>query len=59
MWFADRTQRRGLGVLSDAWITIAVEAARAESVTLRQIALHIEQVHGQPLPFRLETGLSQ
>jgi hypothetical protein len=36
-------------------IATAVEAARAESMTLRQIALRIEEVHGQPLPCRLET----
>jgi len=41
--------------LSDALIAMAVEAARAESMTLRQIALRIEEVHGQPLPCRLET----
>ncbi|MFM0126199.1 MULTISPECIES: helix-turn-helix domain-containing protein, partial [Paraburkholderia] len=41
--------------LSDAMIATAVEAARAESMTLRQIALRIEEVHSQPLPCRLET----
>ncbi|MBK3866069.1 helix-turn-helix domain-containing protein [Paraburkholderia aspalathi] len=41
--------------LSGALIATAVEAARAESMTLRQIALRIEEVHGQPLPCRLET----
>jgi transposase len=41
--------------LSDALIATAVEAAHAESMTLRQIALRIEEVHGQPLPCRLET----
>jgi hypothetical protein len=45
--------------LFDVLITTAVEAAHAESMTLRQIALLNEQVHGQPLPSRLETGLSQ
>jgi transposase len=41
--------------LSDALIATAVEAARAESMTLRQIALRIEEVHGQPFPCCLET----
>lgn len=36
-------------------VKCAVESARAESMTLRQIALRIEEVHGQPLPCRLET----
>jgi len=41
--------------LSDALIATAIEAARTESMTLKQIALRIEEVHGQPLPCRLET----
>jgi transposase len=36
-------------------IATAIEAARTESMTLKQIALRIEEVHGQPLPCRLET----
>ncbi|ALE55152.1 transposase [Burkholderia sp. K24] len=41
--------------LSDALIATAVEAARVESMKLRQIALRVEEVHGKPLPCRLET----
>jgi hypothetical protein len=41
--------------LSDALIATAVEAARVESMTRKQIALRVEAVHGQPLPCRLET----
>jgi hypothetical protein len=41
--------------LSDAQLATAVESDRAESMTLRQFALRIEEVHGQPLPCRLET----
>ena len=41
--------------MSDALIAPAVEAARAESMTLKQIALRVEEVHDQPLPCRLET----
>jgi hypothetical protein len=41
--------------LSDTLIATAVEAAHVESVTLKQIALSAEAVHGQPLPCRQET----
>jgi len=41
--------------LSNAMVATAVEAARAESMTLRQIAQHVEEIHGMPLPCRLET----
>lgn len=37
-----------------AMIAAAIEAASAESMTLRQIAMHVEEVHGTPLPCRLE-----
>ncbi|MGY6256867.1 IS630 family transposase [Paraburkholderia fungorum] len=40
--------------LSDTLIATAVEGARAESMTLRQIALRVEEAHGKPLPCRLE-----
>src|SRR5260370_39076680 len=41
--------------LSDALVAPAVGADRAGSMTLKQIALRVEEVHGQPLPCRLET----
>lgn len=41
--------------LSEAMIATAVQAASAESMTLKQIALRIEADHGTPLPCRLET----
>ncbi|MFM0069278.1 helix-turn-helix domain-containing protein [Paraburkholderia aspalathi] len=41
--------------LSDALIATAIEAARAESMALKHIVLRVEEVHGQPLPCRLET----
>jgi transposase len=41
--------------LSDAMIATAVESARGELMTLKQIAKCIEAVHGEPLPCRLET----
>lgn len=41
--------------LSDAMIATATEAARAESMTLKQIGQRIEEVHGEPLPCRLDT----
>lgn len=41
--------------LSDAMIATALEAARAESMTLKQIAQHIETTHGTPMPCRLDT----
>jgi transposase len=41
--------------LSDAMIATAVEAARAESMTLKQIAQQIEAVHNVPLPCGLDT----
>jgi transposase len=36
-------------------IATTIEAARAESMTLKQIAQHIEDVHGVPFPCRLDT----
>jgi transposase len=41
--------------LSDAMIATAIEAARAESMTLKQIAQHVEDVHGVPFPCCLDT----
>ena len=41
--------------LSETMIATAVEAARAESMTLKQISQHIEAAHGVPLPCRLDT----
>ena len=41
--------------LSEAMIATAIEAASAESMTLKQIAQRIEEVHGLPFPCRLET----
>ncbi|HWW99940.1 helix-turn-helix domain-containing protein [Collimonas sp.] len=41
--------------LSDAMVTTAVEAARAESMTLKQIAQQIEAVHDVPFPCGLDT----
>lgn len=43
--------------LSDAMVMTATEAARAESMTLKQIAQHVETVHGEPLPCGLDTLL--
>jgi len=41
--------------LSEAMITTAVEAARSESMTLKQIAQQIEAIHDVPLPCGLDT----
>ena len=41
--------------LSQAQITTAVQAACAESLTLAQIAQHVEATDGKPLPCTLET----
>ncbi|MGV7244877.1 helix-turn-helix domain-containing protein [Caballeronia sp. M23-90] len=41
--------------LSEAMIGTAIEAASAESMTLKQIAQRVEEVHGVPFPCRLET----
>jgi len=41
--------------LSRAMIATAVESARTELMTLKQIAKCIEATHGAPLPCRLET----
>ena len=41
--------------LSEAMIATAVESARTELMTLKQIAKCIETAHGEPLPCRLET----
>ena len=40
---------------AEAMIATAIEAASAESMTLKQIAQRIEEVHGVPFPCRLET----
>ncbi len=42
-------------LLSRAMLATAIEAARAESTTLTDIAERIEVVHGAPLPCQLET----
>jgi hypothetical protein len=36
-------------------LATATEVARTESMTLGQIARHIEVVHGEPMPCALET----
>jgi transposase len=41
--------------LSEDMVATAVAAARAESMTLKQIAGCIEAAHGAPLPCRIET----
>jgi len=41
--------------LSETMLATAVQAARAESLTLRQIAQRVQAVHGKPLPCHLET----
>jgi transposase len=41
--------------LSEAMLVTATEVARAQSMTLGQIAKHIEAVHGEPMPCALET----
>jgi transposase len=41
--------------LSEAMLATAIEAARAELMTLRQIAQRVEEVHEVPFPCRLET----
>lgn len=41
--------------LSEAMIATAIKSARAELMTLKQIAKCIESAHGEPLPCRLET----
>ncbi|MBC8742606.1 helix-turn-helix domain-containing protein [Paraburkholderia sp. UCT31] len=41
--------------LSEGMLATATEVARTESMTLGQIARHIEAVHGKPMPCALET----
>jgi transposase len=41
--------------LSEAMVTTAIEAAAAESMTLRRIAQRVEEVHGVPFPCHLDT----
>jgi transposase len=41
--------------LSEAMIATAIEAASAESMTLKQIAQRVEEAHGVPFPCRLDT----
>jgi transposase len=41
--------------LSDAMITLALEVARTESLTLAQIGQRVQAIHGEPLPCRIET----
>ena len=41
--------------LPNAMVTTATQAATAESLTLRQLAVHIEKTHGERLPCGLET----
>ena len=41
--------------LSDGMVTTALEVARAEPLTLAQIAQRVQDVHGEPLPCRIET----
>ena len=41
--------------LSEGMLATATEVARTQSMTLGQIARHIEVVHGEPMPCALET----
>ena len=41
--------------LSEGMLATATEVARTQSMTLGQIARHIEVVHGEPMPCTLET----
>jgi len=41
--------------LSETMIATATEAARSESMTLKQIAQFIEAAHGEPIPCGLDT----
>ena len=41
--------------LSEAMLATATDIARTQSMTLGQIAKHIEAVHGEPIPCALET----
>jgi transposase len=41
--------------LSDAMITLALEVARVESLTLEQIGQRVQAIHGEALPCRIET----
>jgi transposase len=50
----DRRGRRPLAA-SDALVATATEAARAEAMTLKQIAQHVEEVQGVRFPCRLDT----
>lgn len=42
-------------ILPEAMIATAIEAADSEPMTLIQIAQHVEDVHGEPIPCHLET----
>ncbi|WP_239499090.1 MULTISPECIES: helix-turn-helix domain-containing protein [Paraburkholderia] len=41
--------------LSEAMIATALEVARAEPLTLAQIAQRVQAIHGEPLPCQIET----
>ena len=41
--------------LSDDEVAVALEVARAEPLTLAQIARRVEESQGQPLPCKVET----
>ncbi|MCG5077986.1 helix-turn-helix domain-containing protein [Paraburkholderia tagetis] len=41
--------------LSEAMLATAIDVARAQSMTLGEIAKHIEAEHGEPMPCVLET----
>jgi len=41
--------------LSDAMVATALEVARTEPLTLSQIAQRVQDIHGEPLPCRIET----
>ena len=41
--------------LSDGMVATALEVARAEPLTVAQIAQRVQDVHGEPLPCRIET----
>jgi transposase len=41
--------------LSEAMLATAMDVARTQSMTLGEIAKHIEAVHGEPMPCVLET----
>ncbi|WP_234488433.1 helix-turn-helix domain-containing protein, partial [Paraburkholderia aspalathi] len=41
--------------LSEAMLITAIDAAKAEAMTLRRIAQRVEEVHGVPFPCHLDT----